>query len=339
MAMEAGGAGTRLRPLGLSDVLDETFRVYRRQFRAFVTVIGLVAVPSSLISIAFVVAFGAFDFQALARGGNSSQMLTTLGVMVAVALPLGILYGLARLVAGAAAVQVASDAILGLTPNVGAAYREAFGRLWALLGGGFLPFLATGLLVMTCIGIPFAIYIGLGWALIVPLIMLEGMGMSAAMGRSWELVRGHRWRLLIALFLIGLITYLLVSIPSGLFSFVGNILVFALHAGQWGTVAVSTGNVLFGTLGETLFGSIIYIALTLFYYDLRIRKEAFDLQQRAASAEFSAGTSQGGYAAGAAYPGQAPYPSQDWAGPPSSPPPTSPRRPLIPPPPLAPPDA
>jgi hypothetical protein len=324
MTMGAGGAGTRLRPLALSDVLDETFRVYRRQFRALVTVIGVVAVPSAILSLVFVVFTGTYDFQSLQRA-DPTQMMTLVLAMLGIGVPLGLLYSLARLVAGAAAVRVASDAILGVQPDVGAAYREAFGRLWSLLGGSFLAGLATVLLILTCIGIPFAIYIGLGWALVLPLIMIEGLNMSAAMARSWDLVRGHRWRLLIALFLIGLITYLLVSIPSGIFGFVGGIVTTVMHAGQTGQMVVQAGNVLFGTLGETLFGSIAYIVITLFYYDLRIRKEAFDLQQRAGYADLSAGSGQSGYPGGpgslgqTTYPGQQAYPGQDWAGSPTAP--------------------
>src|SRR4051812_29492107 len=123
MTMGAGGAGTRLRPLALSDVLDETFRIYRRQFRALITVIGIVAVPSAIVSLLFVFFVGTFDYQSLDRA-TPTQMMTALTALFAIGVPLGILYSLARLVAGAAAVRVASDAILGVQPDVGAAYRE-----------------------------------------------------------------------------------------------------------------------------------------------------------------------------------------------------------------------
>ena len=43
---------------------------------------------------------------------------------------------------------------------------------------------------------------------------------------------------------------------------------------------VQAGNVLFSAIGQTFFGGIIYITAALLYYDLRIRKEAFDLEQR-----------------------------------------------------------
>jgi hypothetical protein len=336
MMMGAGGAGTRLRPLALSDVLDETFRIYRRQFKAMVMVMGVMAVPLAILSIAVIAVGGTLGMQALTSGGPNGPSVTAILATISTVIPLVILNTLARLVAGAAAVRVASDAILGLPTDVGGAYREAFRRLGTILGGNFLAGLAATLLAMTCIGIPFAIYIGLGWALVLPLIMIEGLGMSAAMGRSWGLVKGHRWRLLVALVLIGLIMYLLVSIPSGIFGFVGGIANAILQAGTTGVLVVQAGNAVFGALGETLFGAIAYIAITLFYYDLRIRKEAFDLQQRAQYADLSAGAGTPGaptYPAQTGYADQPPYPGQEGPAAPPSPP-----RPIIPPPPMASPD-
>src|SRR5947199_193873 len=69
VTMGAGGAGTRLRPLALSDVLDETFRIYRRQFRALVLVMGVVSVPLTILSIIVIAVGGTLGLQALAAAG------------------------------------------------------------------------------------------------------------------------------------------------------------------------------------------------------------------------------------------------------------------------------
>jgi len=91
---------------------------------------------------------------------------------------------------------------------------------------------------------------------------------------------------------------------------VGGIVIAILNVGPTGQLLVQAGNTVFGALGETLFGAIVYITITLFYYDLRIRKEAFDLQQRADYAGLSAEASQPTPPAWPMYPGQPGYQDQ-----------------------------
>lgn len=268
----------RLQPLAIGDVLDETFRIYRRQFRTFVVVMGIVAVPLAIISSLIQLVAGTLG-ESLQRNPTSITSLAGITAFL-VLMIVGLLGGLARVVAAAAAVRITSNAILGLPIDVGAAYREAFSRLGSVLWASFLAGLVAIVLAITCLGIPFAIYIGLGWMLVIPLIILEGQGATAALGRSWELVRSHRWRLLITMFLMGLIAALLVGIPTGLFAFVMGIVAVVFQANPFVMTLTQIGNIVLGALGETLFGAISYITLTLLYYDLRIRKEAFDLQQR-----------------------------------------------------------
>jgi hypothetical protein len=277
--MGSGGGGIRLRPLDIGDVLDETFRVYRRQFVAFMTVMGFVVVPSSLLSLLIVLATG-FTGPAMTRAIQERGDFTSIAVAFVLFAILGIVASVAHLVAAGAAARVASNTILGHPVSVGDAYREAFGHLGSLLLGSFVTGLAVGLLFMTCLGLPFAVFIGLGWSLLVPSIVLEGRGAFEAMSRSWDLVNGHRWRLLAVVVLIGLIVYLLVSVPAAIFGFISGGLA-AIGGGSPGLMmAAQAGNVLFQAVGQTLFGAVFIVTITLLYYDLRIRKEAFDLEQR-----------------------------------------------------------
>jgi len=101
---------------------------------------------------------------------------------------------------------------------------------------------------------------------------------------------------------------MLMSIPGGIIA--------ALSAG---VVALSDGNLVVQmgmqivqtiaqAAGQTLFTPIGYIMATLIYYDLRIRKEAFDLQQRLPQAEMPQYPPQG-----------SPYPPQNPQYPPQAP--------------------
>jgi Membrane domain of glycerophosphoryl diester phosphodiesterase len=340
MAMNAGGRGIRLRPLEIGDVLDETFQVYRRGFVPIITVMAIVVVPTALLSLIVVLITGIDQSSVFDRLSVGASIAAVAAIFV-----FAIVAGLAQLVASGAAVRVAADVILGQPINIGDAYRETLSRLGSLLLVSICVGVPLSLLVVTCIGIPVAIFVGLGWSLVFPAILLEGRGAIDAMRRSWELVDGHRWRLLVCLVLIGLIVWLLVSIPTGLFVFAAGILVALSDGGTAALMGMQVGNVLFQAAGQTLFGAIGLITTTLLYYDLRIRKEAFDLQQRIPQAEIPRPP---GYQQHPPYPGQAPqYPPQTPPPPPAPgypppgpeyPPQSPPGSPRIPPSPPAPPN-
>lgn len=327
MAMRADGGGFRLRPLAIGDVLDGTFQIYRRQFISFITVMAVVVVPSTLLSLLAALA-GVLSETALARDIPTAAGITA----VLLIFLLAIVASLAAIVAGGAATLVASGAILGQPIGVWDAYREALQRLGSLLLSGLLVGLAIGLLIITCLGIPIAVYVAIGWGLIFPAIMLEGRGATDAMRRSWRLVDGHRWRLLICSILIGLIVAILVSIPSGLFAFASGIVMAISGGGVAAAIGVQIGNAFFQAVGQTLFGAITYILMTLLYYDLRVRKEAFDLEQRAGPAEPQAGDWQQPYPT-APYQPSAPPSSPEGQWSPTTPPPGGPWPPTQPPPP------
>jgi hypothetical protein len=280
MAMDAWGGRIRLRPLGVGDVLDETFRVYKRQFIPLITVMAVVVVPVALLSLIVTLVTGAGSTSLFERLSMGATIVALLAIVV-----LAVVASLAQLVAAGAAVRVASDGILGRPVSVGEAYRDALGSFGSMLVVGFVAGIPITLLVITCIGIPVAIFLGLGWALVFQAILLEGQGAIDAMRRSWELVGGHRWRLLACVLLIGLITALLVSIPTGLFGFLAGIWLVATGGSDTAMLVSQIGNVVFNAAGQTLFGAIGYITTTLLYYDLRVRKEAFDLEQRLPQAD------------------------------------------------------
>lgn len=330
MAMNAGGGRIWLRPLGIGDVLDGTFQVYRRSFVPIITVMAIVTVPSVLLSLPFALLTGVNERTMERFFENPTNIGTMIGGGILFFL-LWIVLLAAQLVAAGAAVRVASNSILGEPISVADAYREALGRFWSLLLVSICVGIPVGLLVLlVCIGWPFAVYVGLGWSLVVQAILLEGRGTFDAMGRSWNLVAGHRWRMLACLFLIGLITTLLVSIPAGLFGFVAGILVVVTNANALGLMLMQVGNAVLQAVGQTLFGAIGYVTTTLLFYDLLVRKEAFDLQQRLPHVEITP-PAQPGYPQ---YPQQPPgYPPQNPGYPqyPQQPPPQNP--PQVPPPP------
>jgi len=278
--MDRGGFGMRLRPLGIGDVLDETFRLWRRHFLAFVVTMAVVVAPAALLGILIQLVvgvnpnFGNFDRM-------SQETLLGLGIVAVVAAVIfGIVAGIVYLFATIAVVHLASNAVLGQPVDVREAYRYATGRSGAVVLTSLLIGLAVGLLVVTCIGIPVAVWLGLGWSVAMPAIVIERLGAIDGMRRSWDLVRGHRWRLLVVFVLMGLISYILVSLPGALATFV--VLPAMLFASDNPALLALANafNTLMSAVGQALFGSLGLIVGTLVYYDLLVRNEAFDLRQR-----------------------------------------------------------
>jgi len=70
-------------------------------------------------------------------------------------------------------------------------YRRSWSRLRPLVAVSILTGIGVGLGVILFV-VP-GIMLAIRWALVAPIVMLEGQGARAAMRRSRELVRGHRW--------------------------------------------------------------------------------------------------------------------------------------------------
>jgi hypothetical protein len=130
------------------------------------------------------------------------------------------------------------------------------------------------------------------FSLAVPALMVEGLKTVPAMRRSRELTQGHRSRLFSAFFVVGILT-LVAGIAAGLVS-----VVFGPPESPGQAIAETV----LGNLTELVLTPLGYIVSILFYYDLRIRKEGFDLEMlsRALTAQTETATSPSGPAAPAA---------------------------------------
>jgi hypothetical protein len=122
------------------------------------------------------------------------------------------------------------------------------------------------------------IILALMWALTIPVAVLEDKGLRDATSRSSELTKGSRGRIFMIYFLFVVLTYivyLLWEVP--IFAAIG---IFA-HGRRpmtavpvWTQIAFPVGTF----LSQCLVGPLFTIALSLVYYDQRVRKEAFDMQ-------------------------------------------------------------
>ena len=260
----------RLRPLEIGDVLDETFRLYRRNFL-------LLAGASVAFSIPLA-AFAGYGYSALfgelftqASSGNPTDFSTFAPAVASLATGVVINFLVQPLLFGAICFAVCQSA-LGRPVSLWVVLRGGLRRYPQVFGYLFLIFLMG---IAFCI-FPLWIWILTGWVAVLPVMFVENTGLVAAMKRSWQLVQGRWWRTFFILVLVFVLNYV-VSLALGAFLYLGQLLLsifispfLSLAIYQAGVIAVS---------GLTI--PILQIAIVLIYFDLRVRKEGLDLFQLA----------------------------------------------------------
>ena len=118
------------------------------------------------------------------------------------------------------------------------------------------------------------------WAVAAPALILENLGILAALRRSYRLVRGSFWRI----FGIGLLTFVVTAVVRQLFTLPFGLIsgvVVALTAGDDPGFGGSLLQLLIADIGEVLAGAVLYPfgagVTALLYLDLRMRREGLDV--------------------------------------------------------------
>lgn len=304
-----------LRPRNVLDLLDSAVRLYRRNFALLLGISAVVLVPFGLTYTV-----GEF-YVTLAipppTGGEIPTSLiadwTALIVgSVAVGVSLLIAWVAGPLSQGALALAI-SEHYLGGQISVAAAYRRALPYWLSLLGvaiifgllvaaapslgavigatigiaagahAGELVGLATGV-IATMLGMlagtPLALLLATWFVFYEQVMVIEGVRGIDSLRRSRELVLGRGWPVFGALALTTLGIFIASMVIAGPASIVAAVVAntrpdLLPHVKLFAQCIQQAVNV--------FTGPIFMIVQTLVYYDLRIRKEGFDLQMMAAA--------------------------------------------------------
>jgi hypothetical protein len=265
----------RLRPLEIGDLLDETFRMYRRHFVLFAGLSVILSIPSAALSgFSYFALFNGL-LQQTAPGRISSSSQPNLGLIESALVTLGIgaLINLALVPFIYGAVTYAAcESALGRPVTAGGVLTGVLRRYFGLLGYWVL----IGLMgVLFCL-IPLWIWIWVAWAVVMPVMFVENAGLGAALGRSWRLVEGRWWRTFLIIFLL-FVVYEVVRIALGAFLALAQALLQLLFPSVvilWFTASTTV-------IIDSLVNPVFQIAIVLMYFDLRVRKEGLDLFQMA----------------------------------------------------------
>jgi hypothetical protein len=136
--------------------------------------------------------------------------------------------------------------------------------------GAFAAVGLTGLLLFAAAVV--GVVLNLRYALAIPACVLEDIKASTAIKRSVILSVGSRGQIFVIYFLMGVIN----AIVAWAFVIPATFLAALVAKGSPAVAILATGLATF--LAGALAGPIATIALSLVYFDQRVRKEAFDLQ-------------------------------------------------------------
>jgi hypothetical protein len=258
-------ASASLQPLSFGELLDRTFIYYRKWFWLFV---GIMAIPQI-----FAVAMRLF--QAGFRPGNPRRESAGLLIFVLGTMTILLLYFFVDTLAFAATTFAVSEVHTGRRITIHAAYQKALEQVWRLL-----RLFLWGLLLMlgcaiTILLLPVAALMPLWYALAVPVLLLEHSGVRQALKRSRSLTKDQRGRIFLIALLTTTVSVVLSFIIQG--PFVGVTMFLAMKHAEppyWLNVLMTIS----GGVAGALTGPLFLIALVLLYYDVRVRKEGYDVQ-------------------------------------------------------------
>jgi hypothetical protein len=256
----------QLRPLSIGETLDAGFRLLRARFGTLIVCVLVPMVPLSIIATIIEASTNdqAFDVNATTTTTSDD------GAVIAGTLIGALIQGAAAALAIAACFRVISSAYLGERAEAGPSLRYGLSRLLPLMVAYITLSIVLAVSALFLL-IP-AIFLGVKWSVTFAAIVSERAGPFSAIGRSWELTRGHWWRTFGTLLVVGLISLVLyVAVVAGL----GGAIATSDNMSEftYATLTTALTVILFAIL-YPLVASII----TVIYYDLRVRNEGFDLQ-------------------------------------------------------------
>lgn len=296
-----------LRPMGPGDVIDRAFRMYRSHALGL---LGLTAIPLAVLvaGLLLLAALSVAVWTSLGIGwlsadsttpaapaaprstpglaGLLADLLLVAGFVPVFVLPIGAIIAGAAIDAAAAthlgqSCRVASSLGIGLRT----APRLLLTGLTLFLCLFLVAFIAVAIfagieidrneplfLVATVVYLFVVLYLSSSWFVAPAIATIERHGPISSLRRSWQLARGFHWRI----GGLGVLLVVLFGVPFVFGALVAAFLDIALGRPHIFDSAVMFFVLVFAMILAWL--PLFFGAMTVVYYDLRVRKEGFDLQ-------------------------------------------------------------
>ncbi|TFC94125.1 MULTISPECIES: hypothetical protein [Cryobacterium] len=302
-----------LRPLGFGTLLWAPFQVLRRNPKA---TFGSALIVQGVVALVAIVMVGLVTYFALGRVDNAPledraalEAGATLSIVLSALVPVALAVLASAMLQGIIVIEVAR-ATLGEKMRLSALWRAVLPRLWPLLlwtillSAALIAALAlvVGLVVLLVslggAGVAFAVLTGVlgsialialgAWlitktSLVPSVIVLERLGIRAAVARSWSLTQGYFWRTLGAQFLVALVVNIvsqIVTTPLSLLFGVATTLIDpnGSFEAYLPSILLYVLTILLGLVLGAVAAVVQSSVTALIYIDLRMRKEGLDLE-------------------------------------------------------------
>lgn len=269
----------RLVPRTVPALVDEGVRVVRRDIGLFASAAAFTVIPAHLLS-AFIstlfTPFNPFDPATYARVGAHAAVTTNATATFGIAVVAAFVTLAIQTLGTGALVTIAGLRTLGQPCTLGTAYAHARRRYWSLLGASLLSLLTVGVVTAftLSIGAPFALFLYVSWQLAPQAVVLEGRRARAGLTRSNRLTRGSWWRLAGLLIVVGILRLFAAAVPGGLGLLIAS---FTSSEDLLGGGAGLALLAVIASLVDVVMTPIAVTVSTLFFSDLRLRREGFDI--------------------------------------------------------------
>jgi len=284
----------QLRPLGVGDIVDRVFALYRSRPLLYIAIAAVPYLVFILVIAAATVAL-AGTFLGLAQFANvlasgdlpdPRELLTAMVAFIGFVLFIVVAAVVILSTQTTALVYAMSARYLGRPITLGEAFRAGLRATPRVILTGLAIFMTFVLfwaaliitmavsqqtlvvVVAVIVGLVGSFYI-LASTLTAPVIAtLESVGPLTAIRRSWSLAAGNRWRIL------GL--QLLLIVLNGVISAVVSAIFVTTIIGD--ATLRTVAQQLVNAATTILWAPVEWGTFAILYYDLRVRHEAFDLQ-------------------------------------------------------------
>jgi hypothetical protein len=260
-----------LRPLRVGEILDVAIKVYRANFKTLIKAVLVIIAPVQVLNALLNSSVrsvtnraNSFTVNGNTAGFHGSDIATVILAGLAIAL-LGFVAGQ---LASAASFRAVSEAYLGEEADWRRSLRFALSRLRSLLWLAFLHAIVLAVGFVLCV-VP-GIYLYGALAVATPALLFEDARGTKALRRSRELVRTRWWSTAGALLAASILTAIVQGAVSG-------VLVGAVVGSHGNQLVADILGVIAGTASSMVTTPFLAAVIVVLYFDLRVRKEGFDL--------------------------------------------------------------